>query len=152
MRGTPEARFWAKVEKTDSCWLWQGAKDRSGYGNFCLPGPRYTKAHRVAWLLETGVFPTGLLVCHHCDTPGCVRPDHLFLGTPLDNNRDCQAKGRRNNTGAWRRRAAKHCLRGHEYTPENTCWRDGRRSCRECRRQRQRLASRRPATITEGAR
>jgi hypothetical protein len=91
-------RFWAKVRKGDACWMWQasgGPRSQYGhqYGQFNLHGvPRL--AHRVAWELTYGPIPKGLCVCHRCDTPGCVRPDHLFLGTALDNARDRIKKGR----------------------------------------------------------
>jgi len=84
-------RFWLKVERTDGCWLWQGGRMRAGYGVLGNLG----LAHRVSWNLHYGAIPENTMVLHHCDTPPCVRPDHLFLGTALDNTRDCIAKGRR---------------------------------------------------------
>ena len=97
MVGEPwSVRFWAKVDKGSGCWLWQGTRDSSGYGMVTILKPRRTttKAHRMAWTLTNGPIPDGLLVCHHCDTPQCVRPDHLFLGTAKDNAHDKMAKGR----------------------------------------------------------
>lgn len=91
------ARFWAKVDKTGDCWLWLGARNADGYGHFTHwnDGKRVSpKAHRLAWELHFGKIPTGMHVCHHCDTPPCVRVDHLFLGTPLINARDKVSKGR----------------------------------------------------------
>jgi hypothetical protein len=85
-------RFWAKVLKTDTCWLWQGHVLRDGYGQFGKIGER--RAHRRAWFLTHGPIPDGLQVCHRCDTPLCVRPDHLFLGTAQDNIADRDTKGR----------------------------------------------------------
>jgi DNA-binding XRE family transcriptional regulator len=86
---TAEERFWKKVNKSDECWNWIGAKSRGGYGSF-----GGTKAHRYAYELANGSIPEGLFVCHKCDNPGCVRPDHLFLGTPKDNTDDMWAKNR----------------------------------------------------------
>lgn len=94
----PEASFWAKVNKTETCWLWTaGQFGRSGYGSFSIrtpEGTRSVRTHRYSYTLTNGEIPDGLHVLHHCDTPLCVRPDHLFLGTALDNARDKVAKGR----------------------------------------------------------
>lgn len=91
-----EERFWSKVHAKPSagCWLWAGAMGGRGYGQFSLQGRR-VGAHRAAWLVATGEHPGDLCVCHHCDNPRCVRPDHLFLGTHSDNMRDRDRKGRR---------------------------------------------------------
>ena len=85
------------VVKSDGCWLWTGHTVR-GYGEIGLGGRagRNLKAHRVSWELANGPIPPGLLVCHHCDTPACVNPAHLFLGTVRDNALDASRKGRLN--------------------------------------------------------
>ena len=88
-----EERFWAKVDKTESCWLWRASLSQDGYGQFKLHGTM-RRSHRVAWELVYGVVPNGLFVLHSCDNPPCVNPGHLFLGTNTDNMRDCAAKGR----------------------------------------------------------
>ena len=89
-----EERFWAKVEKSDGCWLWVGGKTSAGYGAMAA-GPEGVKlAHVVSWELHNGPVPDGTEVCHDCDTPPCVRPDHLFLGTHIDNMRDMVSKDR----------------------------------------------------------
>lgn len=89
-----EERFWAKVNKTETCWLWTGAKQRLGYGHISIGNDRFTSAHRLAYELANGPIPDGLFACHRCDNPACVRPDHLFLGTQQDNLRDAWRKGR----------------------------------------------------------
>lgn len=88
-------RFWAKVEKTDGCWIWGGYLVRE-YGQHRLGGIKQP-AHRCAWVLANGPIPKSRLVLHRCDNPLCVRPAHLFLGTQLDNMRDKVAKGRQAN-------------------------------------------------------
>lgn len=90
----PEIRFAKKVYKTSSCWVWTGARNRKGYGVFSLWPNGNRTAHRYSWELANGPIPNGMFVCHKCDTPHCVNPDHLFLGTPRDNTHDMIAKGR----------------------------------------------------------
>lgn len=91
-------RFWAKVRKTDDCWLWTGKRNPHGYGVLWHPTPaaprRMRGAHRVAWELAYGSIADGLNVCHRCDRPACVRPEHLFLGSQLANMRDAKLKQR----------------------------------------------------------
>lgn len=93
-------RFLDKIEfePMSGCWLWSAAvKDkRSGYGAFRMRG-RVIRSHRVAWNLFVDAIPDGLCVLHKCDTPSCVNPDHLFIGTPKDNSDDCIRKGRDSN-------------------------------------------------------
>lgn len=91
-----EERFWAKVDKTGECWVWTASKRTNGYGQIGSTGGRWRplQAHRVSWVLHFGPIPDGLWVLHRCDNRPCVRPDHLFLGTVTDNNRDMVAKGR----------------------------------------------------------
>lgn len=88
-----EGRFWSKVDKSGECWLWTGGTNPKGYGKIKING-KWQLAHRVAYELQVGPIPPGLFACHHCDTPLCVRPEHLFLGTPRDNAHDMMAKGR----------------------------------------------------------
>lgn len=87
-------RFNRHVFKTAKCWLWSAGVSSKGYGHFFVEG-KQMPAHRVAWAIEHGADAGDLMVCHKCDIPSCVRPDHLFLGTNADNIRDMWAKGRR---------------------------------------------------------
>lgn len=96
MSGKPrplEPRFWANVQKGDGCWKWTGAT-RHAYGVICKTGRRQSYAHRVAWEIQRGPIPVGLCVLHRCDNPLCVRADHLFIGTQLENIADRSSKGR----------------------------------------------------------
>lgn len=81
-------RFWSKVDKSGDCWEWQACRS-NGYGSFDKK-----RAHRICWELTFGSIPDGFDVLHHCDNKACVRPNHLFLGTNGDNNRDRATKGR----------------------------------------------------------
>jgi hypothetical protein len=90
-------RFWSLVQKTESCWLWMGRLQPDGYGVLDI-GHRMTRAHRFSYELHKGPIPDGLCVCHNCpggDNRRCVNPDHLWLGTVGDNNRDQTVRGRR---------------------------------------------------------
>lgn len=94
----PVARFWSHVEKTDGCWNWTAHLLPGGYGHFQLGTNRTDRAHRFSYKLHFGPIPKddGIewCVCHRCDNPRCVRPDHLFLGTDRDNMHDMMRKGR----------------------------------------------------------
>jgi hypothetical protein len=86
-------RFWSHVHKTDGCWLWTGGKDRDGYGMFTQDDTTI-KAHRFSWFIHNGPIQSQRFVCHTCDSPDCIRPDHLFLGDPKDNSGDMVSKSR----------------------------------------------------------
>jgi HNH endonuclease len=124
------------------CIEWTGTRDRKGYGLDRItiaPGAHYTiRVHRIAYETAHGPIPAGMHVCHHCDNPPCINPDHLFVGTALDNVQDMDAKGRRRNPKS----ELTECKRGHPFTPENTAvrvWDNGtriRRVCLTCDRER----------------
>jgi hypothetical protein len=94
-RKRPEKiRFWEKVKKTKTCWIWKGTVNNVwGYGQFSVDGVYY-RAHRFAYELVKGKIPDGLLVCHSCDNKLCVNPKHLWVGTQSDNIRDAVSKNR----------------------------------------------------------
>lgn len=114
-------RFWQKVVKTESCWLWAATRTRAGYGHIKGDHGKLVLAHRLSYEWAFGPIPEGLEIDHLCRVTSCVNPAHLEAVTPLENMRR-------------RRNAKTHCPQGHEYTAENslTDWR-GYRLCRICR-------------------
>lgn len=86
-------RWEEKVKRTADCWSWTGYRDANGYGRLTV-NHNAVLAHRLSWEIFCGPIPEDKRVLHHCDNPSCVRPDHLFLGTQVDNITDTVMKGR----------------------------------------------------------
>lgn len=127
-RPSLEERFWAKVNKTDTCWLWQSPPSACGYGQFNVNGFPM-KAHRFAYELLVGPIPEGLHIDHLCHIALCVNPAHLEAVTPkVNSERSFSA-------------IKSHCVNGHPRTPENTYIRkNGAKMCRPCIRYQVRMA------------
>ena len=127
-------RFWAKVDKRveEECWEWTGARSKKGYGQFCV-NKIAKSTHRISYVIHKGEIPEGLMICHACNNPSCVNPNHLYAGTGKDNAQQAVVDGR------LAPQQKTHCINGHEFTEENTFLRvrKGRgttRVCRECKR------------------
>ena len=117
------------TRQPNGCWTWSGAKTVQGYGRFHLDGNRH--AHRVSYEIHKGQIPAGLVLDHLCRTPSCVNPEHLEIVTRAENNR------RADHYGCGWSRNKTHCLRGHEFTPENTyvkrlAGKNPQRVCKTC--------------------
>lgn len=131
----PDIRFWAKVERTPTCWLWRGALTAWGYSKFWFD-ERHSSGHRYAYIRFRGPIPADREVDHLCRVRHCVNPDHLELVTPREN----QLRG---DTFAARNLAKVACVRGHPLDEANThieylAGRLPRRACRACKREDQR--------------
>jgi len=129
-RKSIEERFWAKVQKTDDCWLWQASTVPLGYGQFYRDG-RPIGAHRVSYELANGPVSHGFELDHLCRNPPCVRPDHLEAVTHRENLL-------RGNSPAARESRVTSCPKGHVYDEANTVLYRGKRQCRTCARDRAR--------------
>lgn len=134
-KGTTEERFWRKVEKTDTCWLWRASLSHNGYGAFQYDG-RPRPAHRYSYELLVGPIPEGLEIDHLCRVRHCVNPDHLEAVTHLENVR----RGVYAEMPVLTRINAEktHCKRGHPLSGDNLIVRENarsgkiRRQCRTC--------------------
>lgn len=130
-----EERFAAKCRVAGDCVEWTGAADQHGYGQISVAGQR-KKATHAAIFLRTGQWPpAGKIVCHHCDNKRCVRFEHLYIGTQVENQRDTWLRGPspvHKMRQAWLNRT--HCIRGHAYEPGSYRMVNGYRQCIACRR------------------
>jgi len=139
------ARVRARSEALPSgCIVWTGFKAHNGYGVTIYRG-RHAIVHRKMYeIVHRVTLDRWIYVCHKCDTPACWNDEHVFLGTPAENQEDMQRKKR----GKYQR--ATHCKHGHEFTPENTSvTRTGFRQCRTCARIKCRLANGWPRELAE---
>ena len=134
------ARFWARVDRTETCWLWTGKPEAHGYGRLSIGRvdgkPVRMQAHRFAYELTVGPVPDGMVLDHLCRVRLCVNPEHLEPVTVQENNRRGLARilNRENH-----QTAKTHCPQGHPYDEANTYVDpDGGRRCRACHRERMR--------------
>lgn len=126
-----DERFWAKVEKTEACWLWTAVLNSAGYGRFYSQG-RMALAHRISYLAHRGSIPPGLQLDHLCRVRSCVNPDHLEPVTQRENIL-------RGTSPVALAAAATHCPSGHPYDEANTLHSaSGCRRCRACSREKHR--------------
>jgi hypothetical protein len=124
------SNFWRHVTRGAGCWIWNGSKDSRGYGRLRIPrgaGTGFTGAHRFAYALAGNDLPSDLVLDHLCDTPECVRPDHMNPTTQRDN----LARSSITLSGKSLKRTHFPC--GHEITEEQILWEGTTRRCAPCR-------------------
>lgn len=122
-----QGRFWSKVRKTETCWIWNAFKNKGGYGHFWVNGQN-VYAHRFSYEIVNGKILSGMSVDHLCRTRCCVNPGHMQIVTLTENS--------------WRNKTSQmnvkktHCKRGHKFNEENTYLPPNKneRICRECKR------------------
>lgn len=151
MEEARKTRFWERVEKTPTCWLWLGSLEGGGYGQFSIKG-KLKKCHRLAYEMLVGRIPEGLVTDHLCRVRNCVNPEHLEIVTPKENT--LRGMPYRSSQIGEIHSSKTHCPRGHAYSNSNTRYVAGRlpghkfRQCRICSRYRKTKAYK----LSKGAR
>jgi hypothetical protein len=136
LMGTPEERFWPKVDAEGDCWVWTKYRDKDGYGTFTAAGPgKSTRVHKFAWQTLVGEVPDGYELDHLCRNRPCCNPDHLEVVTHAENMRRTDATAQKLKYKASQRT---HCKRNHPYSGRNLVMDGGQRRCRTCRNDAQR--------------
>lgn len=129
-----QSRFWSKVQQSNDCWVWTAGKTVAGYGRFSIGrrgnGSAWDYSHRLSYVMMIADIPEGMVLDHLCRNPACVNPYHLDLVTH-------QVNILRGEGLAALNAVKTHCIRGHEFTEENTYVRPGgrKRMCRTCSRE-----------------
>ena len=129
------------IDNNTDCWNWSEGKDKDGYGKICV-NRKHLRAHRLSYEVFISKFDSKNIICHKCDNPSCINPDHLFLGTWLTNMQDKVNKGRLRNQNMDKT----HCKNGHEFSSDNTILNDNRRTCVICYKERYKIRNSRILT------
>ena len=133
------SHFWQQFQNKFGCWIWVGCSDKKGYGSVCRASYGEGLAHRLSWVFHKGEIPNGLHVCHRCNNPSCVNPEHLYLATNSENIKDAWRDGLCRNQNSAKKCCSK-CGGGFKrfklgrYCPE--CKKESNRRTAKLRRER----------------